>query len=692
MERVAEPPGGLIPYRAGKLWGYADTTGRVVIRPCWELGSIQQTAFLHQGFALVRAPQAGQQVQWLPGPPPDARTQRSEEAMWLVNARGEFLRVRRSEAAVRQADGSLVCLPRERAHGQWEVIALRAELDERTGFSNWEFRRVRAADDWPAALPDRALHITLLGANRVSWQPNELPPNPDKKAAKAYLLADLRGNRLTDPRFNELGRFREGRAHFSLSDHPLQYGYLDTTGRVAIAARFANGSAFSKGRAVVTTPAGQYGIIDRAGRYLLAPAAHQLIGPDAAGFIAQLVPDSAGAGIFCYLPPPGRAGFAQRRFNSAGPFQHGRAAVQQGTRYGLVNEAGQWVTPLAYDLLVAPTRLAKEPQQTWAEDQPTDETWAADYTPPPVQGQELPWLYPLPTYLRPDTAYLLARRAGHYGVVARHSGREVVPAIYDSVVATMLHGTARFTRAGRPYVVVASTGRAVEGSYQGIDFATPHGRRLYITRAQPAAWALLDTTGQLRTPWVPGTGYPTRQGWLLSREAQTWTLRDSTGRVAYTSATEIEQPASREPWRHLQEVLRGQDWPYWQLPLGPPPPADRAAFFVRDSTTRQVRVLDGRLRLLGVLPPPTSTTRLQLLGSGWAYLVPTTYHPELFQFPPDLPAASLLLTKQGHQLVLPGGMAWAYFPGFDYAQVWQQYGVLPTTQGYRTRGGRKLWE
>ena len=459
-----------------------------------------------------------------------------------------------------------------------------------------------------------------------------------------------------------------------------------------IAAQFAAGSNFCKGRAVVTTLANQYGIIDRAGRTLLAPAAQLLLGPDAAGFIAQQVPDSVGAGTFRYLPPPGRAGFAQHRFGSAGPFRHGRAEVRQGTRYGLVDEDGRWVTPLSYDLLVTPTRLAKDPAQTWEEDLPTDETWAADYTPLPLQGEELPWLYPLPTYLRPDTAYLLARRAGHYGVVARHSGREVIPAIYDSVVATVLRGTARFLRMGRPYVVVASTGRAVEGSYQGIDFATPHGRRLYITRAQPAAWALLDTTGQLRTPWIPGTGYPTRPGWLLSREAQTWTLRDSTGRVAYTSATQIEQPASREQWRHLQEVVRGPAWPYWQLPLAPSPLAGRAAFFVRDSTTRQVRVLDGQLRLLGVLPPPPSTTRLQLLASGWAYLVPAAYQPESFQFPPDLPAAGLLLTEQGQRLALPPGLAWAYYPGFDYARAWQQYGVLPTAQGYRTRGGRPLWE
>lgn len=48
LARVAEPPGGLIPYRAGALWGYADTTGRVVIRPSWELDNIRETTFFNR--------------------------------------------------------------------------------------------------------------------------------------------------------------------------------------------------------------------------------------------------------------------------------------------------------------------------------------------------------------------------------------------------------------------------------------------------------------------------------------------------------------------------------------------------------------------------------------------------------------------------------------------------------------------
>lgn len=33
LRAVPEPPGGLVPYRQGQLWGFADTTGRVWIRP-----------------------------------------------------------------------------------------------------------------------------------------------------------------------------------------------------------------------------------------------------------------------------------------------------------------------------------------------------------------------------------------------------------------------------------------------------------------------------------------------------------------------------------------------------------------------------------------------------------------------------------------------------------------------------------
>ena len=33
LQAVPEPPGGLWPYRRDTLWGYADTTGRVWVRP-----------------------------------------------------------------------------------------------------------------------------------------------------------------------------------------------------------------------------------------------------------------------------------------------------------------------------------------------------------------------------------------------------------------------------------------------------------------------------------------------------------------------------------------------------------------------------------------------------------------------------------------------------------------------------------
>ncbi|MDQ2794268.1 MAG: hypothetical protein M3Y12_09725 [Bacteroidota bacterium] len=33
LPRVAPPPGRLLPYRRGERWGYADSTGRVVVAP-----------------------------------------------------------------------------------------------------------------------------------------------------------------------------------------------------------------------------------------------------------------------------------------------------------------------------------------------------------------------------------------------------------------------------------------------------------------------------------------------------------------------------------------------------------------------------------------------------------------------------------------------------------------------------------
>jgi hypothetical protein len=710
LEQVAEPLGGLIPYRVGTLWGYADTTGHLFIQPSFNWSSVDGAVFFHNGFAVVSAPSQLEQVQWLPGHP----TPTLDEAvrlMWILNVRGELLRVSSYEAAVRQPDGALRCLPRRQTYGQWELAQVAWRSYKDYTFRTYEVKRVGSPAYVLPILPEGVRELGELGANRVRWQTEvavvgkQRVGRPiNRSVLKLYALArrevkyQSTGDVLTPYAFYSIAPFHQNRAAFQWAKQQLiqtsygpHYGYLDTLGRVVIAPQFRRATAFQRGRAAVTDSLGRDALIDRQGHYIIAPSAHDLSASDAEGYVRQAL-TSGQTHRYRYLSPPGRPIFATRFFDAAGPFRQGRAWVRIGSRQGLIDETGRWVTPLSYEQLFTPQRLRSQHNDAHDFDLPAEQAWDESYVGPALH--EAPDITPGQSYPRPDTLYLLARRSSKYGLVARRSGQEVVPAIYDAVVANPVKHTVCLRRGGLDYVVSATSGRAVQGQYQGVDFLTPHGRRLYLTREEPARWALVDTTGRLRTAWLPGTGYPTPEGWLLCREASRWTLRDSTGRIAYASAKPIEQPASDTRWKLVQaslaDALKGKtDWPYWQLPLPSPGLSKGTAFFVRD-TANGVQPLDAKLRPLGQpLPALTSSSlELKFLATNWIYI----QQPASNQYPLQWPWVRGLYTDEGQLIPAPATDSWPYLPAFDYAYSWHHYGVLPTAQGYLTRGGRELWQ
>ena len=708
LARVAEPPGGLIPYRSDKLWGYADTTGRVVIRPCLYWDAIQETAFFDQGFVRLDAYIDPEALLPLPG---RATSKPKEFGLQILNARGELLRVRPWEAAVQQPDGSLQCLPRAQAQGRRELFALVREPWQNTGFNAGLYHRVGMPDSTSALppAPPGAAYGKALGAHRVAWEaaPASRPPAGARHQLAPptlYALGDERGRLLTGYQFAAIAPFQEGRAAITYwlkasaaarrDGRPAATttaGYLDTLGRVVIPARYERVSAFRYGRAVVET-ATQYGIIDRQGHYLLPLQTDPLAEPDAGGFIKRthVVEAAQDTRQIRYLPPPGQPG-PEQTFDEGEAFAQGRAVVRQGARVGLIDEAGHWVTPEAYQRLHTAAALRSQPNLYGDLDEEQIAVNAAAW--PLTATLE-------PGHARPDARYLVARRAGKIGIVARATGLEVVPAVYDSILLNPLYGMASLSRAGRPYVVALATGRAVAGTYQGFDFQTARGRRLYLTRTQPQAWALADTTGQLRTAWIPGTGYPTPEGWLLSHEPQGWTLRDTTGRLALASPTPIKQPEWDRLWDEARRSAASR-WgantifaEYWRLPLTASNPYARGVFVVPDTAAHRLRLLDARLHEVGqyALPaagqPPLVVSTLR---SYWHYVAPRK--PGRGLYPTVQPGDPFqLVTDTGRRLAPVPGAPWAYFSWFDYPRAWYQHGVLPTTQGYVTRGGRKLWE
>lgn len=137
---VPEPPGGLVPYRQGQLWGYADTTGRVWIQPQFA----QEPPLFGQGL-LLRTGEGRQpwwhtrygtvwwelrngknEMQWsLVGshnqPPRSARS-------YLLNARGEQLVVEAAQAIMADSAGRYRAVKRAGHRGQPELLVVQPRL------------------------------------------------------------------------------------------------------------------------------------------------------------------------------------------------------------------------------------------------------------------------------------------------------------------------------------------------------------------------------------------------------------------------------------------------------------------------------------------------------------------------------------------------------------------------------------
>jgi hypothetical protein len=143
-----------------------------------------------------------------------------------------------------------------------------------------------------------------------------------------------------------------------------QWGYVDKTGRLAIAARFEQAGRFCDGMAAVkTATAGgsRWGYINKSGEFVISPRFL-----DAASFAGGLAP------VLVPVPETGRAtaagaaggsdsgaawGFIdasgglaiQTAFQQALPFSEGLAAARSGEKWGYIDRRGNWVMAPAFD-------------------------------------------------------------------------------------------------------------------------------------------------------------------------------------------------------------------------------------------------------------------------------------------------------------------------------------------------------
>ncbi|MBO2009102.1 WG repeat-containing protein [Hymenobacter negativus] len=721
LEPAAQPPGGLIPYRAGKLLAYADTGGRVVIPPFGRWPGVSYTRFFKDGVVAVHP-----LLKYVTPLPNDAARRGEPVRLALLNARGEVLLVRRSEAAVRQPDGSLRIVPAWQAHGQPEAWEVPIYESPNTFFDSWIVAPnlhssvaapARATGlplsdtlvweqsyNHPASNTPNLPHLPWLGIGRVAKLMEKATPPGNGDSGRRWALADAQGHELTAYKYAEIHRFSNGIAVAQLPsavnlDHPLSrktkdeqkyqayYTYLDSMGQQITPALFTIAGTFRKGRAVVANGS-RMGVIDVRGNFIVPLDQQVAKGPDASGYIALVKAGKTDRDdhAVTILSPTGKPPIA-RTFTDFGGFRQGRAEVSEGGRAGLIDEGGNWITPLKYERLRTPVGLHSD-------------AYDADDYPPAVGESAPPYTKLFQTFHFPDSTMLVGVRAGKIGLVDRVTGQEVVSARYDTVVLNPCHGMACLRRGGTDYLVSSFNGKEVAATYQGYDFLTAQGRRLLVMRAHPTRWALADTLAQLRTPWLPGLGHPTAHGHLVSTlgimvDSSTLTLRSPEGK-RLLKAGKIAQPFWDEIWHeskgdeYYQLFLEGESPDnHYQLPVTVTYPYAKGVYFTYSPTDKVKRIYDAHLHPLGTLPNPPrdSRQRLVLMESGWSVLMET-----VGEGIKSKQVVRQSYTDTGQALPPPPtGSTWEISERGDYPRMWRICGVLPSTLGYVTRGKRHLW-
>ena len=216
LERVPEPPGRLIPYRKGKLWGYADTTGRLVIAPVFET---EPKVFL-SGFGQIITRQRD------PVTPFAKRYARPGSVYMFLNARGDLLWADRRHAVLLGADSSLLLVKQQGRYFDSVV---------------YRFSRTATGRLWlrkEQLLPKAGLQVDAVGGlgpdRGIAYRRQNLPAKVNMLAPQLLqtALMDKQGRLLTGFNYARIYPFRHGVARFEQTGRDTdQWGLLDRQGQ-----------------------------------------------------------------------------------------------------------------------------------------------------------------------------------------------------------------------------------------------------------------------------------------------------------------------------------------------------------------------------------------------------------------------------------------------------------------------------
>ena len=140
----------------------------------------------------------------------------------------------------------------------------------------------------------------------------------------------------------------------ALMEEGGRYGYVDASGRTAIAPSFESARAFSEGRAAVRTGR-EWGFIDPSGRTVIEP------GPEEVGPFSEGLAPYRKRGVWGYMDASGGVAISPR-YDGALGFSSGLAPVEVGGAWGYVDRRGGYVwKPSGPDTELDVTRPSRVP-------------------------------------------------------------------------------------------------------------------------------------------------------------------------------------------------------------------------------------------------------------------------------------------------------------------------------------------
>ena len=455
-----------MPYRKGRLWGYADTTGRVVIAPVF---SNEPEKFLG-GYGQVNTRQAN------PVTPFAKRYARPGGVYLFLNARGDMLWPDRRHAVLLGADSSLILVKQRGRYFDSAVYRF-----SRTTTGRLRLRKKQLVPPEGGGVTG----VDGLGAGRgIAYLRQNLPAKANVLAPQLLraALVDKQGRRLTGFDYARIHPFRNGLARFEQTGRDVdQWGLLDRQGREVLPGLYQDVEDGGRGRLLANRR------VDRDHTCFILDTLGRQVGPVRAGSLywvamGQLLSWDDGAGSWRLVDPEGRLLLDGQVFTRIDRYDNGTVLVLAGPgRVGVLAPDLSWIVPLQAQRFYYTPAFAP---------QTMDPYWRA--------------------------AQFVSRGRQHH-VLSLRDGRTITTMAYDTILVSFSDMYFGAVRNGRHYVLNRQGREIAEGDlvlgYGDNIHWRPEGWYQDHVCVRPASWApvvrqkrevaLLDSLGRPQTAWWP---------------------------------------------------------------------------------------------------------------------------------------------------------------------------------------------